>query len=123
MNIGKILISIARFGWKKIIKPEAVEYGPEIVADVVRDRGKRAPDTRRYDDGQRQGANGNSGSAPSFVPAMIDHELVPLARRLRKRRSQGSAVELEIDGVAVKIGSGADAGAIAAVIGALKATR
>ncbi|TKV43824.1 hypothetical protein [Sphingobium yanoikuyae] len=60
MNVGKILISIARFGWKKIIRPAAVEYGPQIVADVVRDRGKRAPDTRRYDDGPRQGSGGDS---------------------------------------------------------------
>ena len=37
--------------------------------------------------------------------------------------STGAAVELEIDGVAVKIGRGADAGVIAAVIEALKATR
>lgn len=66
-------------------------------------------------------------SAPSFVPAVIDlspaDEPVPVARRPRKRRSKDSAVELEIDGVAVKIGSGADAGVIAAVIEALKATR
>jgi transposase len=34
-----------------------------------------------------------------------------------------SAVELEIDGVAVKIGRDADAGIIAAVIEALRATR
>jgi transposase len=65
---------------------------------------------------------------PSFVPAVIDplpgSDLPPLARRSRKRRrSQASAVELEIDGVAVKIARGADAGVIAAVIEALKATR
>jgi transposase len=45
-------------------------------------------------------------------------------RRTRKRRrSKASAVELEIDGVAVKIGRGADAGVIAAVIEALKRAR
>jgi hypothetical protein len=38
VNVSKILISIARFGWKKIIKPAVVEHGPEIVADVVRRR-------------------------------------------------------------------------------------
>ncbi|WBQ17455.1 hypothetical protein [Sphingobium yanoikuyae] len=54
MNVGKILISIARFGWKKIIRPAAVEYGPEIVANAVRDRGKRVSDARRDDDGPRQ---------------------------------------------------------------------
>ena len=64
--------------------------------------------------------------APSFVPAVIDpppaHQ--PAPKRTRKpRRSKASVVELEIDGVAVKIGRGADAGVIAAVIEALKATR
>lgn len=54
MNVGKILISIARFGWKKIIRPAAVEYGPQIFADAVRGRGERVPDTRRDDDGPRQ---------------------------------------------------------------------
>ncbi|MBB3376971.1 hypothetical protein FHT48_004432 [Novosphingobium sp. BK280] len=47
----------------------------------------------------------------------------PKRRPHRRRRSTGAAVELEIDGVAVKIGRGADAGVIAAVIEALKATR
>lgn len=66
--------------------------------------------------------------APSFVPAVIDpppaSDPPPLARRSRKhRRSQAGAVELEIDGVAVKIARGADATVIAAVIEALKATR
>ncbi len=66
--------------------------------------------------------------APSFVPAVIGP--VPLSdpvaatrRPRRRRRSQPSAVELEIDGVAVKIARGADASVIAAVIEALKATR
>jgi transposase len=67
-------------------------------------------------------------SAPSFVPAVIDplpaNEPVPVARRSRKHRgAKASAVELEIDGVAVKIGHGADSGVIAAVIEALKRAR
>lgn len=66
--------------------------------------------------------------APSFVPAVIDplpaSDPAPAIRHSRKRRrSNASAVELEIDGVAVKIGHGADAGVIAAVIEALKAQR
>ena len=66
--------------------------------------------------------------APAFVPAVIDPlpvtEPAPPIKRLRKRRcASSSAVELEIDGIAVKIGRGADAGVIAAVIEALKATR
>ena len=67
-------------------------------------------------------------SPPAFVPAVIEPapviEPVGAIRRPRKRRrSKPSAVELEIDGVAVRIGRGADAGVIAAVIEALKATR
>ncbi|MGN6377310.1 MAG: IS66-like element accessory protein TnpA [Sphingomonas sp.] len=67
-------------------------------------------------------------AAPAFVPAVIEpapaSDPAPTARRSRKRRrSQAGAVELEIDGVAVKIARGADAGVIAAVIEALKATR
>ncbi len=64
----------------------------------------------------------------AFVPAVIESGGVPNpapARRTsrRRRRAANAAVELEIDGVAVKIARGADAGVIAAVIEALKATR
>ena len=64
-------------------------------------------------------------AAPVFVPAIVEAtptvEPLTTARRPNKRRrSKVSAVELEIDGVAVKI---ADASVIAVVIEALKATR
>ncbi|MGE4410154.1 MAG: transposase [Sphingobium sp.] len=65
--------------------------------------------------------------AVAFVPAVIEPSAVPdsapTRRPRRRRRTAGAAVELEIDGVAVKIGRGADVGVIAAVIEALKATR
>ena len=65
--------------------------------------------------------------APLFVPAVIEPEPVavaaPAARKRVRRTRSATAVELEIDGVAVKIARGADAGVIAAVIDALKATR
>ncbi len=64
---------------------------------------------------------------PSFVPAIVEANgtvhSAPKRRPRRRRRSTGAAVELEIDGVAVKIGRGADASVIAAVIEALKVTR
>lgn len=63
----------------------------------------------------------------AFVPAVIEPSVVadpaPKRRPRRRRRAMGAAVELEIDGVAVKIGHGADAGTIAAVIEALRAPR
>lgn len=66
--------------------------------------------------------------APLFVPAVIEpsppSDVVSMAKRpRRRRRSSPSAVELEIDGVAVRIARGTDKGLIAAVIEALKATR
>ena len=65
---------------------------------------------------------------PMFVPAVIEPEPAATSasapKRKRVRRAQSAAaVELEIDGVAVKIARGADAGVIAAVIDALKTTR
>ena len=65
---------------------------------------------------------------PSFVPAVVDplaaSDAAPASRRRRKRRRlNAGAVELEIDGVSVTIGRGADAEVIGAVIEALRATR
>ena len=66
---------------------------------------------------------------PLFVPAVIEPEPMlvpqpaPRKKRPRRTRADAAAVELEIDGVAVKIARGADAGVIAAVIDALKGTR
>lgn len=63
----------------------------------------------------------------AFVPAVIEPSVMadpsPKRRPRRRRRLMGAAVELEIDGVAVKIGHGADVGTITAVIEALRATR
>lgn len=65
--------------------------------------------------------------AVAFVPAVIEPSAVPDPTPTRcprrRRRTVAAAVELEIDGVAVKIGRGADAGLISAVIEALRATR
>lgn len=66
-----------------------------------------------------------------FVPAIVATEPAPLAvserstgskPRRRRRRTKGSSIELEMNGVVVRVGRDADAGAIAAVIGALKAS-
>jgi transposase len=63
---------------------------------------------------------------PMFVPAVIDQAPEPApeppvkASKVRRRGKAAAAVELEIDGVAVKIGRGADATLIGAVIDALK---
>ena len=67
---------------------------------------------------------------PMFVPAVIDTSSPRSEpRRPRSRRARRSAkvverpgvIEMEIDGVAVRVGRGADAKTVAAVIRALKA--
>jgi len=63
---------------------------------------------------------------PAFVAAVIapDDTPEPDPRRSRRRRRAGSAgIELEIGGALVRIGSGADADMITAVITALRASR
>lgn len=64
--------------------------------------------------------------SPAFVPAFIapDDAPEPDPRRSRCRRRAGSAaIELEIGGALVRIGSGADADMISAVITALRGSR
>ncbi len=78
-----------------------------------------------------------SADAPLFVPAVVE-EPVPLAslperrsrpqhparRRHRSPRSQGAApIEVSMDGISVRIGRGADAALITAVLDALKGNR
>jgi len=61
--------------------------------------------------------------AAAFVPAVFEPGAVsdpaPVRRARQRLRAMATAVELEIDGVAVKIARGADTGVITAVIEAL----
>lgn len=63
-----------------------------------------------------------------FVPAVVvAPTMEPTAKRAPRPRKQkaardGGVIELEIDGVAMRVGRGADAKTVAAVIRALKAT-
>jgi transposase len=61
---------------------------------------------------------------PLFVPAVVTAALpepAPTRPAARKRKATG-VIELEIDGIAMRVGRGADAKTVAAVIRALKAT-
>jgi transposase len=64
-------------------------------------------------------------TAPAFVPVVIEPEDAPSATppKKRRKRSAGTGIEVEIDGVVVRIGRGAEAETVAAVIQALKAGR
>ena len=67
-------------------------------------------------------------TAMGFVPAVVaeptPEPLAPLAQRSRRprRRDPVAGIELEISGVAVRVGPGASGAQIAAVIRALKAS-
>jgi transposase len=73
-----------------------------------------------------------TAEAPLFVPAVIEEATVPapvsasrpVHRPRRARRSASAApIEVSMDGILVRIGRGADATLIAAVLDALKAGR
>jgi transposase len=65
---------------------------------------------------------------PLFVPAVIASPISeraarqPLKPRKRKAARDAVVIELEIEGIAMRVGRGADARTVAAVIRALKAT-
>ena len=66
-------------------------------------------------------------SAAAFVPVVIEAAPAPEAPgprpKLRRRRTGDGLIELEIDGVSVRVGRGAEAKTVAAVIRALKGAR
>ena len=106
--------------------------GAESVTAVARRHGLRHTQlfTRRRELRQAAEAAGvalpvRTVPEPLFVPAVIEPEPEPVTavapKKKRTRRVRPvAAVELVIDGVAVKIARGADAAVIAAVIDALK---
>jgi transposase len=78
---------------------------------------------------RREARTGLSKVEPLFAPVVIEPPPVPVAPtqppvKRPRRRSRGSGgIELEIDGVVVRVERGADAKTVAAVICALKAGR
>ncbi len=61
---------------------------------------------------------------PMFAPVVVEPaKPEPAQPRRKTRRPRRGGIELEIDGVVVRVGSDASAKTVAAVIGALKAQR
>ena len=75
----------------------------------------------------REAAESTKPKAPLFVPAVVESP-VPAPRRKRgkprspRRDEAVGVIEVEIEGVTVRIGRGAEAKTVAAVLRALKAT-
>jgi transposase len=98
----------------------AESYGKdETVCSVARRHGLTPQQLFTW---RRVARGTRTADTPAFVPAVTEVPAPVVAKRRRRRRSSASAlIELEIDGVAVRVGSGAQASTVAAVIRALKA--
>lgn len=72
---------------------------------------------------RRGGAgDGIADGGEMFAPVVVEPAAPKPVKRRRSRRGEGG-IELEIDGVVVRVGHGAEAKTVAAVIKALKAER
>jgi transposase len=98
-----------------------------VVSEVARRHGLTPQQVFTWRRQVRQPLASSESQAPQFVPAIVETALPSpvLQGRQRKRiiqanRSSGS-IEVEIDGMTVRIGRGAEAKTVAAVLRALKA--
>jgi transposase len=97
-----------------------------VVSEVARRHGLSPQQLFGWRRQAREPAVADTDAAPQFVPAVVETASSEGSmRRLRKRprqvdRSSGS-IEVEIEGVTVRIGRGAEAKTVAAVLRALKA--
>ena len=98
-----------------------------VVSEVARRHGLTPQQVFTWRRQARQPIASEAEAPPKFVPAVVDSALParPSRGRPRKRtrqvsRSSGS-IEVEIEGVSVRIGRGAEAKTVAAVLRALKA--
>ena len=99
-----------------------------IISEVARRYGLRPQQVFAWRREARRRAASAQQEAAGFVPVVVPAtppEPVPTRpARPRKRKATRDAgvIELEIDGIAMRVGRGADAKTVAAVIRALKAT-
>ncbi|EJW11539.1 hypothetical protein A33M_3017 [Rhodovulum sp. PH10] len=100
-----------------------------VVSEVARRHGLMPQQVFTWRRQARQPqANAPTSETPLFVPAVVETSApspeTPRRRRARRDRKAADVtgtIALEIDGVSVRIGAGAEAGTIAAVIRALRA--
>jgi transposase len=110
---------------KARIVAETLEDG-ETVCSVARRHGLSPQQLFGWRRQARQSATGAEDAAPKFVPAIVEPTPPPggLLGRQRKRARHvdriSGLIEVEIEGMTVRIGRGADARTVAAVLRALK---
>ena len=99
-----------------------------VVSEVARRHGLRPQQVFAWRRAARKVVAAAAPSESMFVPAVVDtpspEPAVKRPSRPRRKKASRDAgiIELEIDGVAMRVGRGADARTVAAVIRALKAT-
>lgn len=99
-----------------------------IISEVARRYGLRPQQVFAWRREARKQAASVQQVSPSFVPAVVTAPppeptpMRPVQPRKRKATRDAGVIELEIDGIAMRVGRGADAKTVAAVIRALKAT-
>jgi len=98
-----------------------------VVSEVARRHGLAPQQLFTWRRQARQPAGADATEAPQFVPAVVESALPEGAARRRQRQrarpvDRGSGIiEVEIEGVSVRVGRGADVKTVAVVIRALKA--
>lgn len=99
-----------------------------IISEVARRYGLRPQQVFAWRREARKQAASVQQESPAFVPAVVTPPppeptpARPARPRKRKATRDAGVIELEIDGIAMRVGRGADAKTVAAVIRALKAT-
>ena len=98
-----------------------------VVSEVARQHGLTPQQVFTWRRQARQPLANTESKAPQFVPAIVETAAPSLVLRgqQRKRTSQAGrscgSIEVEIDGMTIRIGRGAEAKTVAAVLRALKA--
>lgn len=97
-----------------------------IISEVARRYGLRPQQVFAWRREARKQVASVQQESPAFVPAVVTlpepSPKRPAQPRKRKNTRDAGVIELEIDGIAMRVGRGADARTVAAVIRALKAT-
>jgi transposase len=97
-----------------------------VICEVARRHGLRPQQVFTWRRNARKLATSAAQDGPAFVPAVVSAPEPAAMRSTRPWQQEAvpdaGVIELEIDGIAMRVGRGADAETVAAVIRALKAT-
>lgn len=99
--------------------------GVESVCSVARRHGLAPTQLFAWRKGARS-ASGESAEPTMFVPVVVEaapEPVTPAKARRRRRARAGGEIELDIEGVTMRIGRGADRRTLETVLRALKAER